>query len=154
MKKILLAMLALIAAVTTVQAADTISAGVRGAVSAGRSGYSTEVFADYHVNKFVSVGATMGYTVIDYNNLSTTRRDESVPITVIAKLRLPLPVLQPYGGIGQAVILRDKHASKGSVIAVAGAEYSLMPFVFLNAEYRRQFDEKLNFLAGGVGVRF
>jgi hypothetical protein len=26
--------------------------------------------------------------------------------------------------------------------------------IFLNAEYRRQFDDKLDFLAGGVGVSF
>lgn len=154
MKTVLIALLYLIATATAASAADTLSAGVRAGASAGRSGYATEVFADYHINRFVSAGATMGYTVIDYKNLSTTKRDESMPITALLKLRVPLPLLQPYAGVGQALVLRDKHASKGSPVAVAGLEYALLPFVFLNAEYRRQFDDKLNFIAGGVGVRF
>lgn len=154
MRKVVIALLTLLSIATSATAADTLSAGVRAGASAGESSFSTEVFADYHLNRFFSVGATMGYVMIDYKRVSSARRDESMPVTALVKFRVPLPLLQPYVGAGQALILRDNDATTGSPIAVAGLEYSLLPFVFLNAEYRRQFNAKLDFIAGGVGLRF
>lgn len=151
MRRTLLTLLTLLTFTATGFAADTLSAGIRAGASAGKSGFNTEAFADYHLNRLFSIGATLGYVVIDRKDVA---RDESVPVTAIVKLRAPLPLLQPYVGVGQALIFRDRKASKGSPVAVAGIEYSLLPYVFLNAEYRRQFDDKLNFIAGGVGVRF
>lgn len=154
MKQTFVALFIMLSIAASAAAADTINAGVRAGGTVGESGFSTELFADYHLNRFISVGATMGYVMIDYKNVSSARRDESMPVTALAKLRVPLPLLQPYIGVGQAFIFRDKDASTGSPVAVAGLEYSLLPFVFLNAEYRRQFNGRLNFIAGGVGLRF
>ncbi|MBT1072710.1 outer membrane beta-barrel protein [Pelotalea chapellei] len=154
MKQTLFALLLILTLASGALAADTISAGVRAGATAGTSGFSTEVFADYHINRLFSVGATMGYVLLDHKNVSSARRDESMPVTALVKLRAPLPLLQPYVGVGQALIFRDKHASTGSPVVVAGLEYPLLPFVFLNVEYRRQFNDQLNFIAGGAGLRF
>ena len=153
MKRCILAMLSLLAIATTACAADSIAVGVRAGAAAGESSYSTEVFGDLNLNRLVSIGATLGYTMIDKDDKRTFSRDESVPITALFKVHAPIPFVKPYAGLGQALIFHDKRGTKGSVIGLAGLNFPIGP-IFLNAEYRRQFDDKLDILAGGVGISF
>ncbi|MDU0457954.1 MAG: hypothetical protein RW306_04400 [Geobacteraceae bacterium] len=153
MKRCILALLALLAIATTASASDSIAVGVRAGAAAGESSYSTEVFGDLYLNRLVSIGATLGYTMVDKDNKRTFSRDESVPITALFKVHAPIPFVKPYAGLGQALIFHDKRGTKGSVIGLAGLNFPIGP-IFLNAEYRRQFDDKLDILAGGVGISF
>ncbi len=153
MKRFVLAMIALLSIASTAVAADSIAVGVRAGAAAGERSFNTEVFGDLYLNRLVSIGATLGYTMIDKDNKQTFRRDESVPITALFKVHLPTPFIKPYAGLGQALIFHDKRGTKGSVIGLAGLNFPIGP-LFLNAEYRRQFDDKLDILAGGVGISF
>lgn len=138
---------------TNAFAADSIGFGIRGGSAINKSSYYTEAFADYYLNKIVSVGATVAYVAVDYSKLSTVKRDTSVPITLLAKAHAPIPFVQPYVGVGEAVVFHGTRGTKGTPVALAGASASLGP-IFVNLEYRRQFDDKLDFLGGGVGIKF
>ena len=153
MKQGILFTFVLLSIATAAGAADSIAVGVRGGVAAGQSSYTTEVFGDLYLNRLISIGATIGYTMTDKNKKYTFKRDESVPITALFKIHVPTPFIKPYAGLGQALIFHDKRGTKGSVIGLAGLNLPIGP-IFLNAEYRRQFDDKLDILAGGVGISF
>lgn len=153
MKQYVLTLITLLSLATTVCAADSIAVGVRGGAAIGESSYSTEIFGDFYLNRLISIGATLGYTMIDNNNKRIIKRDESVPITALFKVHAPFPFVKPYAGLGQALIFHDKRGTKGSVVGLAGLNFPIGP-IFLNAEYRRQFDDKLDFLSGGVGISF
>ena len=150
MKLFALAMIALLSISSTAVAADSLALGVRAGAAVGENSFNTEVFGDLYLNRMVSIGATLGYTIIDKH---TIKRDESVPITALFKIHLPTPFIKPYAGLGQALIFHDRRGTKGSVIGMAGLNLPVGPF-FLNAEYRRQLDDKLDILAGGVGISF
>jgi hypothetical protein len=153
MKRGILTLVALLSLVTGAFAADSISLGLRAGASLGQSGHYTEAFGDLHLNRLISIGATLGYMMIDGDNKHTFQRDDSVPITALFKVYAPTPVVKPYAGLGQALIFHDKRGIKGSVVGLAGINLPVGP-IFLNAEYKRQFDDKLDFLAAGVGISF
>jgi len=149
----ILLIFALLSAATPVCADDSIAVGLRAGAATGHSSYSTEVFGDLYLNRLVSIGATLGYIIIDKDNKQSVKRDEAVPITALFKVHLPFPVIKPYAGLGQALIFHNDRGTKGSVIGIAGVDIPIGP-VFLNAEYRRQLDDRLDIMAGGVGIRF
>ena len=153
MKHSILALVVLLSLLTGAFAADSISLGLRAGATVGQSGNFTEAFGDLHLNRLVSIGATLGYNMIEKDNKHIFKRDESLPITALFKVYAPTPLVKPYAGLGQALIFHDKRGTKGSVVGMAGLNLPIGP-IFLNAEYRRQFDDKLDFLAGGVGVSF
>lgn len=148
--------LAVLACTARVYASDSIGLGVRAgaAANAGNSQFY-EAFADLYLNRLISVGAEVAYVVADYKNLNTVRRDESMPITALFKVHAPIPFLSPYAGAGQALIFHDRRATKGSPVFLGGLDFGFgLPLLFVNVEYRRQVDDKLDFIAGGVGVKF
>ena len=153
MKHSILTLVVFLSLLTSSFAADSISLGLRAGATVGQSGNFTEAFGDLHLNRLVSIGATLGYNMIEKDNKHIFKRDESLPITALFKVYAPTPLVKPYAGLGQALIFHDKRGTKGSVIGMAGLNLPIGP-IFLNAEYRRQFDDKLDFLAGGVGVSF
>ena len=153
MKHSILTLVVLLSLLTGAFAADSISLGLRAGATVGQSGNFTEAFGDLHLNRLVSIGATLGYNMIEKDNKHIFKRDESLPITALFKVYAPTPLVKPYAGLGQALIFHDKRGTKGSVVGMAGLNLPIGP-IFLNAEYRRQFDDKLDFLAGGVGVSF
>lgn len=153
MKRSIFTLVALLSLVTSAFAADSISLGLRYGGTLGESGQYTEAFGDLYLNRLVSIGATFGYTMVDKDNKRLFRRDESLPITALFKVYAPTPFVKPYAGLGQALIFHNHRGTKGSVIGVAGLNFPIGP-IFLNAEYRRQFDDKLDLLAGGVGISF
>lgn len=153
MKRSIFTLVALLSLVSSAFAADSISLGLRAGAAVGQAGHYTEAFGDLYLNRLVSIGATLGYTMIDKDNKHIFRRDESLPITALLKVYAPTPLVKPYAGLGQALIFHDKRGTKGSVIGLVGLNFPIGP-IFLNAEYKRQFDDKLDFLAGGVGVSF
>lgn len=153
MKRIIFALFVLFSMVTTAVASDSISLGLRAGATVGQSGNYTEVFGDLYINRLVSIGATVGYSMIEKDNKRTFKRDEALPIIALFKVHAPIPFIKPYAGLGQALIFHDHRGTKGSVIGLAGANFPIGP-IFLNAEYRRQFDDKLDFLAAGIGVSF
>lgn len=153
MKHSIFTLVVLLILATSALAADSISLGVRAGAALGQSGQFTEVFGDLHLNKLVSIGATVGYMMIDSDNKHIFRRDESLPITALFKVHAPTPVVKPYAGLGQSLIFHDRRGTKGSVVGLVGLNIPIGK-IFLNAEYRHQLDDELNFLAGGVGISF
>ena len=153
MKCCIFTVLAMLTLAINAHAADSISVGLRAGAALGQSGHYTEAFGDLHLNRLVSIGATAGYMAIDSDNKRIFKRDESLPITALFKVYAPTPIVKPYAGLGQALVFHDKRGTKGSVVGLVGLNFPIGP-IFLNAEYRRQFDDKLDFLAGGVGVSF
>lgn len=139
----------------TADAADTIRLGVRAGAALSKSSFFTEAFGDLYLNRLISVGATAGFVTIDRNDNWSAQRDESVPVTALFKIHVPIPLIKPYAGLGEALVFHDKRGVKGTPVALAGINIDplLLP-VFLNLEYRRQFDDRLDFLGAGLGVRF
>jgi hypothetical protein len=155
MKKIIAVLLVLLSMTTSAMASDSIAAGVRIGTAAGRSSQFYEAFGDVYLNRLVSIGATVAYVLVDHNNLSSIKRDEAFPITALFKVHAPVPYINPYAGLGQAVVFHNKQSVTGSPVALVGASISpLSTPLFLNIEYRRQFNGELDFLSGGVGVKF
>jgi len=153
--KTILTLLLLLSIATSACAADSLAAGVRAGGAANRGSYYFEAFGDLYLNRLVSIGATAGYVMVDPDNIKSIKRDSSVPITALFKLHAPLPYVQPYAGLGAALVFHDNRGVKGTPVALVGADMGIgkTPF-FLNAEYRRQFDDQLDFLGGGVGIKF
>ena len=134
-------------------ASDSIGAGIRAGAVTGRSSYFTEAYGDLYLNRLISLGATVAYVRLD--NKISARRDESLPITALFKIHAPIPIFQPYAGLGAALVFHDRRGVKGTPVALAGGDLRLgFSPVYLNVEYRRQFDDKLNFLSGGIGLKF
>lgn len=155
MKKSLMTLLALLSMTTTAIASDSIAAGVRAGAATNRNSEYYEVFGDLYLNRLISIGATAAYVSTDSNNFGSFRRDESMPITALFKIHAPLPYIQPYAGLGEAIIFHDKRSVTGSPVALIGANLSSAKIpLFLNLEYRRQFNGEMDFLAGGVGLKF
>lgn len=162
MKKTIIALLALLSLVSTAVAEDSIAVGVRagGEINSdsqiSRNSEFYEAFGDLYINRLVSVGATLAYSAADHKTLGSFRREESYPVTALFKVHAPIPYIQPYAGLGQAFIFHDKRSATGSPVAFVGANFSPLPIpLFLNMEYRHQFNGgDLDFLAGGVGIKF
>lgn len=162
MKKTIITLLALLSLVSTAVAEDSIAVGVRagGEINSdsqiSRNSEFYEAFGDLYINRLVSVGATLAYSAADHKTLGSFRREESYPVTALFKVHAPIPYIQPYAGLGQAFIFHDKHSATGSPVAFVGANFSPLPIpLFLNMEYRHQFNGgDLDFLAGGVGIKF
>jgi hypothetical protein len=163
MKKTILTLLALLSMVTSAVADDSIAIGARygGEINNDSSIRSNsefyEAFADIYLNRLISVGATLAYTTVDHKTFNSIKKDESYPITALFKIHVPLiPIIQPYAGLGQAFIIHNSRSATGSPVAFAGVNISPLPLpLFLNVEYRHQFNGgNLDFIAGGVGVKF
>ena len=162
MKQTIVTLLALLSMASTALAADSIALGVRygGEINSdtqiSRNSEFYEAFGDLYLNRLISIGATLAYSSADHKTLGDFRREDSYPITALFKVHVPFPIIQPYAGLGQAFIFHSRHAATGSPVAFVGADFSPLPTpLFLNIEYRHQFNGgDLDFIAGGVGVKF
>ena len=162
MKKTIITLLALLSLATSAAAQDSIALGVRAGgeinsdTTINKNSEFYEAFGDLYLNRLVSIGATLAYSSRDHKTLNAFRREDSYPITALFKIHAPIPVISPYAGLGQAFIIHDKHNATGSPVAFVGANISPIPMpLFLNIEYRHQFNGgDLDFIAGGVGVKF
>jgi hypothetical protein len=155
MKHAIIAVLILLITAVCSFASDSIGGGVRAGTVTNRSGYFTEVFGDLYLNRLVSIGATGAFVSVDREHPSSIRRDESFPITALFKVHAPVPYIMPYAGLGEALIFHDRRSVTGSPVILVGANLSpgQVP-LHLNLEYRHQFNGELDFLGGGIGVRF
>jgi hypothetical protein len=155
MNRIIIALLLTLSLAATATATDLISAGARAGVVTGHSSTYTEAFADLYLNRLLSVGATLAYVSVDRGTVSAVKRDDSLPVTALFKPHAPTPFLQPYAGLGAALVFHDKRGAKGTPVALIGSNLGIPAIpVFLTVEYRRQFDDELNILAGGIGFSF
>lgn len=155
MKKTIIAISLLLASASASFASDSVALGVRAGAATNHSSYVTEFFGDLYLNRLVSIGGAVAYQFVDRDSAKSVKRDESLPITVLAKIHAPLPILSPYAGLGQALIFHDKKAPTGSPVMLIGLDFKPFPMpVFVNLEYRHQFNDALNVIAGGVGVKF
>lgn len=161
MKKMIMTLLVVVSLASTARAADSIAVGVRAGAEINSNELTKnsefyEAFADLYLNRLVSIGATLAYSAADHQTLGAIRREESYPITALFKIHAPIPYVQPYAGLGQAFIVHKHKSATGSPVAFVGADISPLPIpLFLNIEYRHQFNGgDLDFLAGGVGVKF
>ncbi|GEM_PF-857994 len=150
-----IAVVAAIISWSSAEAADTVRAGIRGGGSVGDSSYYTEAFGDFYLNRLFSLGGAVGFTSVDRGDSHGDKKDKSVPVAALFKVHAPIPFFKPYAGLGAALVFHDDRGVKGSPVALAGINFDpfLLP-VFINLEYRRQFDDKLDFLGAGAGVRF
>jgi hypothetical protein len=152
--KIVLALLAMLIFATNVIAADSIGLGIReGAATNHDTSDFVDVFADLYLNRIVSIGASASYVMPNHNHISSIARSNSEPITALFKLHAPTPVLQPYAGLGEALEFHNKYGPTGTPVALAGLDFPIGP-LFLNAEYRREFNDMLNFVSVGAGIKF
>jgi len=162
MKKTIITLLAILSLASTALAADSIALGVRyggeinGDNQISRNSEFYEAFGDLYLNRLISIGATLAYSSADHKTLGDFRREDSYPVTALFKVHVPIPYIQPYAGLGQAFIFHSRRAATGSPVAFVGADFSPLPLpLFLNLEYRHQFNGgDLDFIAGGVGVKF
>ena len=162
MKKTILTLLAVAAFASSAAADDSIAVGVRyGGEIANNSSVRDsseffEAFGDIYLNRLISVGATLAYTAADHKSLTSIRKEETYPVTALFKVHVPVPVLNPYAGLGQSFIFHNRDKTTGSPLLFVGANISPVPGpLFLNIEYRHQFNGgDLDFIAGGVGVKF
>ena len=162
MKKTIITLLALLSLASTAVANDSIALGVRygGEVNSdsqiNKNSEFYEAFGDLYLNRLISVGATLAYSSADHKTLNSVTREDSYPITALFKVHAPIPYIQPYAGLGQAFIIHKNHNASGSPVAFVGADISPLPTpLFLNIEYRHQFNGgDLDIIAGGVGVKF
>lgn len=152
--KIFIATITVIAIAATSYASDSIGLGVRAGSATNYDGYFTEVYGDLYLNRIFSLGAALAYTSVD-RGATGVKRDTSVPVTALFKVHAPIPFVQPYAGLGAALVFHNHRNVKGTPVALLGFDLKLglTPF-FLNMEYRRQFDDKLDYLGGGVGFKF
>jgi hypothetical protein len=161
-KKTIITLLTLLALASTAVAAESIAVGVRYGGEFNSDSRITknsefyEAFGDLYLNRLISIGATIAYSAADHQTLGSFRNEDSYPITALFKVHAPIPYIQPYAGLGQAFILHKNHNATGSPVFFAGADISPLPMpLFLNLEYRHQFNGgDLDFLAGGVGIKF
>ena len=155
----------LLAVLTSAPAAfadDSIAVGVRygGEIgensSISRNSDYYEAFADIYLNRLISVGASISYLASDISDAGSFTKQQSYPVTALFKVHIPVPILHPYAGLGQAIIFHNRKSTSGSPVAFAGADFSPLPGpLFLNLEYRHQFNEgDRSFIAGGIGVKF
>jgi len=152
--KTVLALLTMLLFATSAFAAGSIDFGIRdGAATNRETSNFTELFADVYLNRIVSIGAAASYVMPNRNNLDTLHRSNSEPVTALFKLHAPTPVLQPYAGLGEALVFHNKYGPTGTPVALVGADLPLGP-LFLNVEYRRQFNDMLNFISAGIGLNF
>ncbi|RII30866.1 MAG: hypothetical protein CXR30_03390 [Geobacter sp.] len=155
MKRVFAALLASLVLAAPAAASDSIGLGIRAGAAAGHNSTFTEAFGDLYLNRLVSVGATVGFVTVDRDNVRSIKRDESVPVTALFKIHAPIPFLQPYAGLGAALVFHDKRGTKGTPVGLVGADLKLGPTpLFLNLEYRRQLDDELDFLGAGLGIKF
>jgi hypothetical protein len=155
MKHTLITLLVLMSLTATAIASDSIGVGARAGAVTGKSSIVTEAFADLYLNRLVSIGAAVAYMAVDRDNLNSVKRDESLPVTALFKIHAPIPFFSPYGGLGAALVFHDKRGAKGTPVALVGGDLGLPALpIYLNVEYRRQFDDELNILAGGIGFKF
>jgi len=155
MKHVLASLLVTLFLAASAAAADSISIGARAGAVSGHSSTYTEAFADLHLNRLVSIGATLAYVSVDRDKATSVKRDESVPVTALFKLHAPIPILSPYAGLGAALVFHDRRGTKATPVALVGGNLDIPATpLFINAEYRRQFDDGLDILAGGLGIRF
>jgi len=155
-------LLAFLALASSAVADDSIAVGLRagGEINSDtkitRNSEFYEAFGDLYLNRLISIGATLAYSSADHKTLGDFRREDSYPVTALFKVHVPIPYIQPYAGLGQALIFHDKHSTTGSPVAFIGTDISPLPTpLFLNIEYRHQFNGgDLDFIAGGVGVKF
>ena len=164
LKQTIITLLALLSLASTALAGDSIALGVRygGEFNSdsqiNRNSEFYEAFGDLYLNRLISIGATLAYSSADHKTMGDFRREDSYPVTALFKVHAPIPIpyVQPYAGLGQAFIFHDKHSATGSPVVFVGADISPLPLpLFLNIEYRHQFNGgDLDFIAGGVGVKF
>jgi hypothetical protein len=162
MKKAIITLLAILSMASTAVASDIIAAGVRygGEINSSnrfnRNSQFYEAFGDLYLNRLISIGATVSYTTVDHNSFNAIKKEDSYPITALFKIHAPIPIINPYAGLGQAFIFHKNHSTTGSPVIFAGASISPLPLpLFLNIEYRHQFNGgDLDFIAGGVGIKF
>lgn len=154
MKKTIAVLFALLTFAASASASDSIAVGVRAGAATNHDSYFTELYGDLFINRLVSIGAAVAFTSVDHDRVDI-RRDESVPVTALFKVHAPIPLIKPYAGLGAAMVFHDHRGIKGTPVALVGLDLKLGPTpLFLNLEYRRQFDDQLDYLGGGVGVRF
>ncbi|GFE60480.1 hypothetical protein [Geobacter sp. AOG2] len=137
-----------------VVAADSIGIGIRDGIAHGH--YDTnsfEVFGDLYLNPIISVGASAGYVMPNKNHINSIQRDKSVPITALFKAHLPIPFIRPYAGLGEAVEFHGHNSATYTPVVMGGADIPLGLF-FLNAEYRRHVNDRMDFFSIGAGVKF
>ncbi|MDR3580696.1 MAG: hypothetical protein P4L44_12105 [Oryzomonas sp.] len=152
--KIVLALLAMLIFATNVIASDSIGIGIReGAATDRETSNFVDVFADLYLNRIVSIGASASYVMPNRDHINSIQHSNSEPVTALFKLHAPTPVLQPYAGLGEALEFHNKYGPTGTPVALIGLDFPIGPF-FLNAEYRRQFNDMLNFVSVGAGIRF
>lgn len=149
-----LSLMMILTIVTNGLASDSIGIGIRDGIAHGHySTNSAEAFGDLYLNPIISIGASAGYVMANKNHTNSIQRDKAVPITALFKAHIPISLVKPYAGLGEAIEFHDRSIPTYTPVILAGADISLGLF-FLTAEYRRHFNDRMDFFSAGAGIKF
>jgi hypothetical protein len=149
-----LSLMLFLAVAASAQAADSIAIGIRDGIAHGHyNTNSAEAFADLYLNPIISIGASAGYVMPNKSHINSIQRDKAVPITALFKAHLPIPFVKSYAGLGEAIEFHHHNIPTYTPVVLAGADIPLGIF-FVNAEYRRHFNDRMDFFSAGAGIKF
>lgn len=146
--------------------AGSFDLGARFGRTVEEDGGTTEVAARYFPLPFVSLGASLGYTRIEYEKNWYYKESDTMALGGYLNGHLPLlPFVKPYAGIGGIYYANndtdsanpaDQGDERSRTMTIqGGVDISLpVPFLSLNIEARRLINDNQTMILGGVWFRF
>jgi hypothetical protein len=150
---------------TTLAEAASFDLGARYGRTIEENGGTAEVAARYFPIPLVSLGATLGYTRIEYDKDWYYKESDTMALGGYLNGHLPLPFFKPYGGIGGIYYANndtdsgnpaDQGDERSATMTIqGGVDISLpLPFLSVNIEVRRLLGDDQTMILGGVWFRF
>ncbi|MDY0383699.1 MAG: hypothetical protein AB7T17_04575 [Geobacter sp.] len=150
---------------TTLAEAASFDLGARFGRTVEEDGGTAEVAARYFPIPLVSLGATLGYTRIEYDKDWYYKESDTMALGGYLNGHLPLPFVKPYAGIGGIYYANndtdsanpaDQGDERSRTMTIqGGVDISLpLPFLSVNIEARHLVSDDQTMILGGVWFRF
>jgi hypothetical protein len=150
---------------TTLAEAASFDLGARYGRTIQENGGTAEVAARYFPIPLVSLGASLGYTSIEYDKKWYYKESDTMALGGYVNGHLPLPFVKPYAGIGGIYYANNDTDSgnpadqgderSGTMTIQGGVDISLpLPFLSVNVEVRQLLGDDQTMILGGVWFRF
>lgn len=150
----------------TLADAGNLDLGARYGRTAEHEGSTTEVAIRYLPIPFLSLGASLGYSRLEYDKNWYYKKTDNILLGGFVNAHLPLPMVSPYAGAGGIFYAarevsspnptdHDKEHS-GTATVQGGLDISLpaVPKMRINIEARRLINDRQTMILGGVWYRF
>lgn len=163
--RLLLAAVLVSLTLTTLAEAGSFDLGARYGRTIQENGGTAEVAARYFPIPLVSLGASLGYTSIEYDKKWYYKESDTMALGGYVNGHLPLPFVKPYAGIGGIYYANNDTDSgnpadqgderSGTMTIQGGVDISLpLPFLSVNVEVRQLLGDDQTMILGGVWFRF